>query len=36
MSNATAPSGLVEIAPTEDSSLLAFYRGMNLPDWRTF
>jgi MFS family permease len=36
MSSATEPSGAVEIAPIEDSSLLAFYRDMNLPERRTF
>ena len=36
MSSTTGPSGAVEIAPIEDSSLLAFYRDMNLPERRTF
>jgi MFS family permease len=36
MSSSTGPSGTVEIAPIEDSSLLAFYRDMNLPERRTF
>jgi MFS family permease len=36
MSSTTGPSGTVEIAPIEDSSLLAFYRDMNLPERRTF
>src|SRR5260370_17194376 len=30
------PSGTIEIAPIEDTSLLAFYRDMNLPERRTF
>ena len=30
------PSGAIEIAPIEDTSLLAFYRDMNLPERRTF
>jgi MFS family permease len=30
------PSGAIEVAPIEDSSLLAFYRDMNLPERRTF
>src|SRR4030088_2985741 len=30
------PSETIEIAPIEDSSLLAFYRDMNLPERRTF
>jgi MFS family permease len=30
------PSGGIEIAAIEDSSLLAFYRDMNLPERRTF
>jgi MFS family permease len=30
------PSGGIEIAPIEDTSLLAFYRDMNLPERRTF
>jgi MFS family permease len=29
-------SGAIEVAPIEDSSLLAFYRDMNLPERRTF
>jgi MFS family permease len=36
MSSTTGPSGAVETAPIEDSSLLAFYRDMNLPERRTF
>jgi MFS family permease len=36
MSNTVGPSGGIEIAPIEDSSLLAFYRDMNLPERRTF
>src|SRR5271154_3908888 len=36
MSSTTEPSGAVEIAPIEDTSLLAFYRDMNLPERRTF
>src|SRR2546430_3340028 len=31
-----AASGGIEVAPIEDSSLLAFYRDMNLPERRTF
>src|SRR4051812_32138834 len=30
------PSGKIELAPIEDTSLLAFYRDMNLPERRTF
>src|ERR1700683_467615 len=30
------PSGAIETAPIEDTSLLAFYRDMNLPERRTF
>ena len=30
------PSGAMEIAPIEDTSLLAFYRDMNLPERQTF
>src|ERR1700693_3918282 len=30
------PSGAIEVAPIEDSSLLAFYRDMNLSERRTF
>jgi MFS family permease len=30
------PSGAIEVADIEDSSLLAFYRDMNLPERRTF
>src|ERR1035437_8458898 len=30
------PSEAIEVAPIEDSSLLAFYRDMNLPERRTF
>jgi MFS family permease len=36
MSSTVGPSGGIEIAPIEDSSLLAFYRDMNLPERRTF
>ena len=36
MSSTIEPSGGIEIAPIEDSSLLAFYRDMNLPERRTF
>jgi hypothetical protein len=30
------PSAAIELAPIEDTSLLAFYRDMNLPERRTF
>ena len=30
------PLGAIEVAAIEDSSLLAFYRDMNLPERRTF
>jgi MFS family permease len=30
------PSGAIEFAPIEDTSLLAFYRDMNVPERRTF
>jgi MFS family permease len=30
------PSGAIEVAPIEDTSLLAFYRDMNQPERRTF
>src|SRR5471030_1649800 len=30
------PSGAIEVAPIEGTSLLAFYRDMNLPERRTF
>jgi MFS family permease len=30
------PSGAIEVAPIEDTSLLAFYRDMTLPERRTF
>ena len=30
MSSTIEPSGAIEIAPIEDTSLLAFYRDMNL------
>ncbi len=30
------PSGAIEAAPIEDTSLLAFYRDMNVPERRTF
>jgi MFS family permease len=36
MSSTVEPSSGIEIAPIEDSSLLAFYRDMNLPELRTF
>jgi MFS family permease len=36
MSRSVEPSGVIETAPIEDSSLLAFYRDMNLPERRTF
>ena len=36
MSSSVEPSGGIELAPIEDSSLLAFYRDMNLPERRTF
>jgi MFS family permease len=36
MSSAVEPSGVIELAPIEDTSLLAFYRDMNLPERRTF
>jgi MFS family permease len=36
MSSTVGPSGGIEVAPIEDSSLLAFYRDMNLPERRTF
>jgi MFS family permease len=37
MSSSTAgPSGGIEVAPIEDTSLLAFYRDMKLPERRTF
>src|SRR3984957_15506671 len=32
----TDPSGAIEIAPIEDTSLLAFYRDMNEPERKTF
>jgi MFS family permease len=35
MSSTVGPGG-IDIAPIEDSSLLAFYRDMNLPERRTF
>jgi MFS family permease len=35
MSSTVGPRG-IDIAPIEDSSLLAFYRDMNLPERRTF
>src|SRR5665811_1792608 len=34
--SAVDPSDAIEIAPIEDTSLLAFYRDMNLPERRTF
>jgi MFS family permease len=36
MSSTFGPSGGSDIVPIEDSSLLAFYRDMNLPERRTF
>jgi MFS family permease len=36
MSSTVGPSGGIDIVPIEDSSLLAFYRDMNLPERRTF
>src|SRR6202522_1490228 len=36
MSSTTESPGAIEPAPIEDSSLLAFYRDMNLPERRTF
>jgi MFS family permease len=36
MSSATGPSGTIETAEIEDSSLLAFYRDMKQPERRTF
>ena len=36
MSGAADPPGAIELASIEDTSLLAFYRDMNLPEWRTF
>src|ERR1700757_1782027 len=36
MSSTTESPGAIETAPIEDSSLLAFYRDMNLPERRTF
>ena len=36
MSSLVEPSAPIEVAPIEDSSLLAFYRDMNLPERRTF
>src|SRR3984957_10142020 len=36
MSSTVEPSGAIEIAPIEDTSLLAFYPDMNLPERRTF
>ena len=35
-SSAVEPSGPIEVAPIEDTSLLAFYRDMTLPERRTF
>ena len=34
--SSVGPSEAIEVAPIEDSSLLAFYRDMNLPERRTF
>jgi MFS family permease len=36
MSSTAESSGPIELAPIEDTSLLAFYRDMNLPERRTF
>jgi MFS family permease len=36
MSSTIEPSRAIEVAPIEDTSLLAFYRDMNLPERRTF
>jgi MFS family permease len=36
MSSTVEPSGAIEVAPIEDTSLLAFYRDMNLAERRTF
>src|SRR3981081_256382 len=36
MRTTVEPSGAIEVAPIEDTSLLAFYRDMNLPERRTF
>jgi MFS family permease len=34
--SAAEPSGVIDVTPIEDTSLLAFYRDMNLPERRTF
>jgi MFS family permease len=34
--SSVGPSGTIERVPIEDTSLLAFYRDMNLPERRTF
>ena len=36
MTSTVEPSGAIETAPIEDTSLLAFYRDMNLAERRTF
>src|ERR1700680_4965714 len=36
MARTVEPTGAIETAPIEDTSLLAFYRDMNLPERRTF
>ena len=36
MSSTVEPSGAIEVAPIEDTSLLAFYRDMSLPERQTF
>ena len=36
MSSTVEPSGAIEVAAIEDTSLLAFYRDMHLPERRTF
>ena len=32
----TTGTGAIKVAPIEDTSLLAFYRDMNVPERRTF
>src|SRR3982074_3802864 len=36
MRTTVEPTGAIEVAPIEDTSLLAFYRDMNQPERRTF
>ena len=36
MSTVQPSQGAIEVAPIEDTSLLAFYRDMNVPERRTF